>query len=92
MRTIYKYCLSLIGRQEIDLPMASKFVHLGEQDGEIFVWMEVYKKEEVTIRVPFFIFGTGHLIPDGITHISTIQMANGYVWHLYVEDKADAQN
>lgn len=91
MRTIHKYRLELTGRQEIDLPLASKVVHFGEQYGDIFIWAEIFKGEEVTVRVPFFIFGTGHVIPDGVSHVATVQMKSGYVWHLYME-KSDAQD
>ena len=95
MKTVHKYHLN-IGETVIHLPLAAIPVHVGEQFGELQMWVELNPAEAQVDR-HFRVFGTGHPI-DGcehmlITYVGTAIMQGGsFVLHVYEgaaqEDKA----
>lgn len=86
MITVYKYTLDIVGRQELLIPQNAKILYVGEQQyGKITLWAQVDTIED-KIKLPIFIFGTGHTIPSpDLKYIGTVQMTNGLVWHIFME-------
>lgn len=70
-------------------------IHVGEQDGELFVWILHYDTSGNPYNeFVFKVFGTGHSIEEPTyfnsevsgtqqKHIGTVQMKNGLVWHIF---------
>lgn len=86
MRTIHKYELKINDElQGFSLPHNSGLIHFGEQDGQLFMWVEVNTTEKEYSDCVFFVVGTGQEIDqDGVSqHCKTVQMSNGLVWHIY---------
>jgi len=86
MRTVHKFNLGL-GETVIDLPLSAKLVHVGEQFGELKMWVETIPGEPTFPR-SFRVFGTGHPIDDleglQITHVGTAIMQGGaFLAHVY---------
>lgn len=88
-RVIYKYEL-FNGSWDIRVPYGSIVRHAGEQDGQVYVWIEHYRAERElpedgykTFR--FLIVGTGHEFPDShkLEFINTVQTDAGFVWHVF---------
>lgn len=94
MKTIHKYFLAdtggmnVFGAQALNLPVGSKPIHGGIQDGKRVVWVEV-EVDSVggnyvhrTVRHNFYVVGTGRKIPDSTQYLSTF-FEGSFVWHLY---------
>lgn len=81
MRVIYKYPISLGGINRIQLPMGATFRIFAEQNGQFFVWFEVYSDRETEYR-DFVIHGTGHEIENPSVYRGTT-FSNPFVWHLF---------
>lgn len=96
-RVIYKYELEQ-GETTIT-GWFTRFIHVGEQNGKLVVWMEnslthldfyngaqVPRAEDEQISIRFFIVGTGWSY-SAMTgqHVGTVQMSNGLVWHVFMD-------
>ena len=84
MSTIWKYQLHQIEKQIIDMPIGSKILSVGSQDGELVVWAYVDPDEGLE-KHKILTCGTGH---DGWhvyneRFIGTVQMNNGQEWHVF---------
>ena len=86
MSKIFKYELKVVDEQDLILPDGFKILSVQNQGERITLWAlvddsAVCPKSHVT----FHIFGTGHLILDYIAdnYVSTVQMGNGLVWHVF---------
>lgn len=88
MISVLKYPLTVTESQIIELPLMAEILHVGEQQGELFLWIMVFaggaqaENEPVEICVT----GTGNIIDPGATyldHLGTVQMANGLVFHAF---------
>jgi hypothetical protein len=79
MKTVYKY---KIGTGELQLPRGAKVLTAGIQGEDIFIWAEVDDSALPEHR-SFYVYGTGHLIPDRACYIGTVFDWNGFVWHIY---------
>jgi len=91
MRQIFKYPLAIVGEQVLLLPKGAEILHIGVQNGELYLWAMVDEQEESEIR-RFSIIGTGHSIPERVSknlyHIGTVFMSGGsLVWHVFEEIK-----
>ena len=92
MRVVYKFGLRAIDEvQLLDLGDTAQVVHVGEQVGEICLWVE---KELDPLNDPFepwrfLVVGTGQQLDNGgkayHEYVGTVQMSNGLVWHVYQE-------
>ena len=74
---IYKYSLAFTGPQTLEIP--GDILSVSEQNNEVVVYAMVYDEAEPT-EYTFYIYGTGHPIPEIITHaefLGTVKMANG---------------
>lgn len=60
---------------------AGPVLHVGEQDGLVTIWnVSTEKAREFDA---FAYVGTGDEPPPDCTHIGTVQMKSGSVWHVY---------
>jgi hypothetical protein len=81
---IYKYPLTLADEQIVELPLASRILSVGMQDGGIFVWALVDEAARATVSVRFWIRGTGHPA-DSLsfaTFLGTV-FDRQFVWHVF---------
>ena len=90
MKRVYKYKIvpgSIHRVPLVVVPLGAIVRHVGEQDGELFVWAEVDVLEVLTEHIYLEVFGTGHdMVEDmGVMRefLNTVQMANGLVFHIY---------
>jgi len=66
-----------------------KIVHVGLQGGNIYAWILFDQHEEDKRFIRLWVFGTGHLIPNNLTFVQTVQDKElGLVWHVF-EGKND---
>ena len=65
------------------MPVGSEIRHLGLQSGVLCVWVEVEDGALLTTEV-FYVVGTGHIVPNNVTYIGTVQM-EPFVWHVFRE-------
>jgi hypothetical protein len=84
MRTIFKYDL-MIGYNSLYLPDGYKVVHVGEQYGNLTIWVEQDATDtKHGIYCYLYVYGTGQQFFDtGAVHVGTVLMSNGLVWHVY---------
>lgn len=81
MKTIYKYTLDAVGKQE--LMLHGKVLSVGVQDGQIVVWA-VHDDDIPAHRVQISVRGTGHLLGDvdESDFVGTVFMGP-FVWHIF---------
>ncbi len=89
-RSVYKHELNRYGTTGLFIARDAKVVHVGEQDGNVFLWQESDQENYDSIPRHFHIFGTGHTMPEDnssvrFQHVGTVQMTSGLVWHVYEE-------
>lgn len=88
MKVIYKYELDITGTQSIKLYAGYKILSVQEQNGKLILWVVVNTDNNPQF-MQIEIVGTGHEItePNELfaywEHISTVQMNNGLVWHVF---------
>lgn len=87
MKTIYKYQFDTTDLVRLELPHGAKILHVDVQDGRPTMWAQVDTDAAIEQRV-FYIFGTGHAIPDhpslGIEFVATYMVMGGQlVFHMY---------
>lgn len=88
MKTIHKYTLEITDVQIIELPSSSTILKIAEQRGVLCMWVELDTNNN-SIKRHFRIIGTGHELEQHVfdliewSHIDTVLMANGLVWHIY---------
>jgi len=89
MKTIYKYHLDILDRQEIMMPKNAKvlstkmMLYTG-----LFIWAEVDTDKPGIARV-FKVFGTGSPMYNKTKSdifLGTV-FEGAFVWHIYVEEK-----
>lgn len=82
MITIYKYTLKIADEQTIDLPEGTEFLHAGEQQGKLRIW--VTHDTDATLKPhKFFIFGTGEPVHEKARqYLATVQI-DCLVWHVF---------
>lgn len=89
MKKIFKYPLLITGTQIIEIPKSFQVTLIAEQksvfgDG-LMLWALV-NPEEDKVKLQIKIHGTGHDIDtDKFSFISSVIMANGLVWHIFIE-------
>ena len=90
-RKVWKFPLPGLfdeGWERITVPVRSKVVMAGHQDGIPTVWLEVGTKIILSDKKPamenrvFYLYGTGHDIHDGDRHVGSYQ-EGALVWHIY---------
>lgn len=89
-KVVYKYPLAMAEVSTIEIPYDASIVHVDKQGQTYCIWAEhgVDYPDDNDHKVPvmkqhtFRIFGTGHLIPDGMSHIGSLQ-DGPFVFHVY---------
>lgn len=84
MKTIFKCKLYILDSQHISIPAGARFLCVQEQGTNLCLWALVDTKQPLTLR-QIQIVGTGY-IADGCFeegYIGTVQMKDGYVWHVF---------
>lgn len=81
MRTIYKYPIQF-GWNGISLPLEAEIVHIGEQYGQLQMWVEQDPNRPMTQR-QFNVYGTGHPIYNSNEHHLATVITGDFVWHIY---------
>lgn len=84
MGLIYKY--QLTGTDTIDLREGSKVLHVGEQNGKLYLWATVDLSAKLWPST-FVAIPTGENVPSDYPYIGTVQMKNGEVWHVFLTAK-----
>ncbi len=85
MRVVYKYLIEIGRITEIQLPVNTELLRIGEQGRSVFMWtiQDSDARGGVTTRA-FTIHGTGHHdIADDEEYVGTVQMPSGMVWHVF---------
>lgn len=85
MNSIYKYVLGLPSRdvQKIKIPLHSKVLSVGMQDGKVVMWCLVKDIYNIDFHVDFLyrIVGTGWEIGGGLTYLGRVD-DGPWVWHV----------
>lgn len=86
---IYKYIIPPSSFYNLLLPGNALPVYLGEQDGEVCVWVAIPLQDpEPPTTFKFIARATGEQFSVGDeTYLGTVQMQNGLVWHFFLELK-----
>ena len=87
MRTIWKYELDIKDTLVINMPNGAKVLHVGTQQGEPCIWVEVDTEAE-QVPYTFHIYGTGHPIKENKynkpMYLGTFKIKNdSLIFHLY---------
>ena len=90
MKTIHKFELrpSRYGSmcETVLMDHAAEIIHVAEQDGDIFLWVEV-DTNSTRSEYSFEVFGTGHEMLVGASierkHLGSVLMQSGLVFHVY---------
>jgi hypothetical protein len=86
---IWKYPLKITDEQDVLIPRRYRARSVGLQDGgaQLVMWVHVDESfERIPVRV--YVVGTGNPanVPLTTRFIGTVQMPNGFVWHVFVEE------
>jgi hypothetical protein len=85
-RTIWKFPFAISSCFDIEMPKGAETVHVEAQQGVPAIWALVDPKAPTETRT-FYVFGTGHAIPNGFGWYATIQLPP-FVWHIF--ERTDA--
>jgi len=98
VRKIYKHTLKKFNEIfELETPPIWNILHLGEQNEELFLWVDHFwigdPEEDKPVKNKFMLIGTGVEIPKDFSgqYFGSVIMKNGLVWHLYVLGYKDKQ-
>lgn len=76
--------------QGLTIPEGARFLHAGEQYGELYVWCLLPDPEVNTVTRKVYVLGTGieanHIQLGDLEHLrflNTVQMSTGLVWHVF---------
>lgn len=88
---IFKYPLEITDTQAIRTSLMSPVpVLVAEQiqgqESDLCLWLQGYQSETDETWIRIRIFGTGHPIPtdQGLKHIGSVSMRDGFVWHVFL--------
>ena len=86
MKRIYKFKLSVQHDQTVLLPNGYRILSVGEQQGDITMWVMV-DPDLPTTECYIRLYGTGHSIKEDMgyenIYLDTVIMSNGLVWHVF---------
>lgn len=87
MKRIFKYQLKVLGESIVFLPKGYKILSLSTQDDVITFWAAV-DPYATKVERRIFIYRTGHAAVEfnNLTFMGTVQMDNGLVWHVFIEE------
>ena len=67
---------------DLEIPSPGIIRLVGDQNGFVTLWVEVWPESPDVEKRRFVICGTGQEIPVGGTHRGSV-IVGGYVWHVY---------
>ena len=81
---IYKYPLTRLGLNEIQMPHGAVPLHIGEQEDVVTIWCRVVVDRTLATR-RLYMVGTGHDLTDvpSLVHLGSVNTQLGYVWHVF---------
>jgi hypothetical protein len=84
MLTIWKYPLTLMENQVVQVPRYGRPIHVHEQGGEVCAWVLV-DDSNPKVDYVFSVYGTGHPIPDSPATSVYVGSAHvgPFVWHVF---------
>lgn len=88
MKTIWKYELKITDTQEIEVPLGSTILSIGNQNGRLCMWLIIRADgdtpEEMAVEnMTINIVGTGHKLSDNIGLFVDTVIIDQFVWHVY---------
>lgn len=87
MKTIYKYTIAILDKQEVVMPLGSKILTVQEQNGKLRLWAMVDTDTKVKEIRGIAIYGTGNPMDshmETFKYITTVQQHGGcLVWHVF---------
>lgn len=85
MHKIYKYPIKLQSENHIELPVGAEILHIGVQDGTIYIWTLFNTEIQETEIRKIHAIGTGFPFNKGNKkHLTTVLMSR-FVWHIFEE-------
>lgn len=82
MITIYKYSIPTYGDVYWPLPEAAQIVHVGQQEGDVKIWV-LLDTQAPTVPRRFLAVDTGESIHgEGYRYLGTAHLPNGLVHHV----------
>jgi hypothetical protein len=88
VKRIFKYPLKIEDEQIVLIGGGGQVLSVGVQDNRLFVWALVDQSYNA-VPIRFYIVGTGNPanhVASNLRFVGTVQMPNGLVWHVFVED------
>lgn len=89
MKTVWKFPLSVLDLQQVNLPRGAQILSVQTQHEQPCLWALV-DPSAPTEYVNFRTLGTGHFAPDmeRFRYVGTYQLVGGgFIGHVFVEDK-----
>jgi hypothetical protein len=84
MSRIFKYPFDVGANVEFDLPQGAELLHVGlDPQGVSCLWARVHPGMP-TEKHYLHVYGTGMVIPDGLTHFGTF-VQEEYVRHVFIK-------
>ncbi len=82
-RVVLKHKLNM-GLTQIELPVESKVVLAGVQDGVIYIWVEQPTGDVAKHIETFYVIGTGRDITGhkNMDHVGSV-LQGPFIWHIY---------
>ena len=88
MKRILKFPLNSLGAQTNIVFAASELLSIQIQDGIVTLWVETDSDLSSTTHYHTFVVPTGRVFDSlDYKHFTTLQDANGFVWHVYVKEE-----
>lgn len=84
MHTIYKFPLDIYDKQTIMLTNNSRILHVGQQNKQLVMWVELYSEHPFDTPKTIRVCGTGQPMPENCAYLGTVPI-NEYVWHVFQE-------
>lgn len=85
MHKIYKYPINLQSENRLTLPVGAEILHIGLQDGIIYIWALFNTEIKETEIRKIHVIGTGFPFnKENKKHLTTIFLSR-FVWHIFEE-------
>ena len=90
---VFKYAVRETDFQTVNLPVGSKILKIGNQNGSMQLWAMVNSREPNKLPLELAIVGTGNVTEisfENYVHYDTI-ILGAFVWHIYANRKQLAE-
>lgn len=82
MAGIWKYPLTRITLNKVDMPLGSKLLHAAFQQNQLTMWVMV-EADVPLVRRHIFVVMTGEQVPPGVYFATAVNDAQNFVFHLF---------